>query len=329
MQPRLKKDFVVVMIDTDRMTSGAELAQRLRKSETGGIPWTAILNAEGTPLVTSDGPEGNCGCPVDAHEIDHFLTMIDTTRQHMSDHDRLVIERELRAHGSALQSARGKSPGQRDYLAAVGLVKDGQFVDAIAALTEACENGFAAHRLTQDPAIRQLRHDPDRRPELFALLEESVRASEIEMVDRLEPGRRIRLRGQVVDMATGAPISGALMKLFQTNAAGEYRPGMDAGGGAGNPRLFGYLRTDDDGRFTVDTIMPERYPQSSVPRHVHYHVWAEGYPKLVSECFFDSDPNLTDRTRRSAPASNFPIVVLESDDQGRAIGKLLVRVPTN
>ena len=128
-------------------------------------------------------------------------------------------------------------------------------------------------------------------------------------------------------MATGKPLPGTLMQLFHTDASGEYRPGMTAGGGAGNPRLFGYLRADTEGRFTVDTIMPERYPNSSVPRHVHYHVWAKNHPLLKSECFFDSDPNLTERTRKSAPSRNFPIVKLERDEDLRQVGKLTVRVP--
>ncbi|MEE2886418.1 MAG: hypothetical protein VX951_03195, partial [Planctomycetota bacterium] len=115
--------------------------------------------------------------------------------------------------------------------------------------------------------------------------------------------------------------------MFHTDASGEYRPGMDAGGGAGNPRLWGFLRTNAKGGFTLNTIMPERYPNSSVPRHVHYKVWADGYPDLTSECFFDSDPNLNDRTRKSAPSRNFPIVKLKQTDDLRSAADLVVRMP--
>ena len=148
------------------------------------------------------------------------------------------------------------------------------------------------------------------------------------MIDSHEVGRRIRLEGRVVDMATDQPLPGALMKFFHTDATGEYRPGMDAGGGAGNPRLWGYVRSDAEGRFTVDTIMPERYTNSSVPRHVHYHVWVGNRPRYASECFFDSDPLLSDRTRKSAPGRNFPIVKLNRTDDRRHVGTLTVRVPT-
>ncbi|MAG56337.1 MAG: hypothetical protein CMJ83_08615 [Planctomycetes bacterium] len=308
------------------MTGGAELATELRKGKRGGIPWIAILDGAGKPRITSDGPKGNCGCPAQPHEIDHFMAMVDATRQHMSSNDRKVIERELRTYGAYLTRPR-KSPGVAAYRQAVSNVKHGRFNAAVKEIGAAFSDGYAPETILTDPSLRPLREDPDRRTELFKLVREHVSTHRIRLVDRQERGRRIRLRGQVVDMDTSKPLPGALVQLFHTDASGEYRPGMDAGGGAGNPRLWGYLRTNAEGRFELDTIMPERYPNSSIPRHVHYHVWADGHPELASECFFDSDPNLDDRTRKSAPERNFPIVTLKRDDDGRMAGSLTVRVP--
>jgi Dioxygenase len=322
---RLAKDYEIVMIDQERMTGGAESAKRLRKGKGGGIPWIVILDGDGHELVNSDGPKGNIGCPADAHEIDYFLSMIDKTRQHMSDEDRIVLERELRVHGKRL--TQRNIPGRASYSRALKDLKVGDFGDAVAALGKALNDGYPPESIPTDPALRALREDPDRRLELFALVKKHVKTHRVQLIDRLEPGRRIRLDGQVVDMATGKPLGGALMQLFHTDASGEYRPGQDAGGGAGNPRLWAYLRTDEAGRFTVDTIMPERYPNSSVPRHVHYRVWADGYQEFASECFFDSDPNLSEKTRESAPGRNFPIVALRKDGAARVVGALTVRMP--
>ena len=327
MRQRFAKDYVVVMIDRDRMTQGDELAKELNKSRGGGIPWIVILDQDGKERVTSDGPKGNVGCPAQPHEIDHFMTMVDATRQHMSKDDRTILERELRAYGAELTRPRRNAPGRASYTNAVKNVKIGRFSDAVQHLDKAFEDGFAPQAILSDASLRPLREDLDRRLELFDLVKKHVTASHIQMVDAQEPGRRIRLAGRIVDMSTGKPLAGALMQLFHTDASGEYRPGLAAGGGAGNPRLWGYLRADAEGRFVVDTIMPERYTISTVPRHVHYRVWAEGYPKLVSECFFDSDPNLSDKTRASAPKNNFPIVKLEQDSDLRQVGALTVRVP--
>lgn len=317
------------MIDTERMTEGAELAKELRGSESGGIPWSVILDGNGEAKVTSDGPKGNIGCPVQPHEIDHFLAMIDKTRRHMSDDDRAIFEREMRAFGAAIGESRKNAPGKGAFTEASHMVKAGQFKNAVSALKRAVDDGLPAQSIIPAASLRPLREDPDRRLELFELIKNNVNGNAIQLIDQNEPGRRIRLEGQVVDMESGAPLAGALMQLFHTDAGGEYRPGMNAGGGAGNPRLFGYLRTDAEGHFRVDTIMPERYPNSSVPRHVHYRVWAEGYPLFESECFFDADPLLNDEARKTAPDRNFPIVKLEQNDDHRQIGTLIVRMPRN
>ena len=315
------------MIDTDRMSGGKEVADDLRHGKQSGIPWMVILDGDGKERINSIGPEGNIGCPAEPFEIDHFLSMIDQTRQHMSPTDRAILEREMRAYGLSLKLRRSEIPGYSDYSLALASVKGGQFEAALQHLDAALSGGFPSGKLLIDRALRPLREDPDRRLELFELFEKQVKSHRVQLVDPIEPGRRIRLEGQVVDMKTGEPLPNALMKLFHTDASGEYRPGMDAGGGAGNPRLWGYVRTDKQGRFTVDTIMPERYTNSSVPRHVHYHVWAKGYPKLVSECFFDEDPLLSDATRKNAPARNFPIVKLTTGEDQRLVGELTVRVP--
>ncbi|MFG0283917.1 MAG: thioredoxin family protein [Phycisphaerales bacterium JB039] len=80
----LGKDFVDVKIDTDRMIGGAEALTKYRGSERGGIPWFVILDAEGKPLITSDGPDGNVGFPVQPEEIAHFEAMLRTSATHLS-----------------------------------------------------------------------------------------------------------------------------------------------------------------------------------------------------------------------------------------------------
>lgn len=75
-------DYIVVKIDVEEMEHGGEVAAQLRGARTGGIPWITILDAEGTELVTSDGPDGNIGCPVSENECAYFVTMIEMTIRH-------------------------------------------------------------------------------------------------------------------------------------------------------------------------------------------------------------------------------------------------------
>jgi hypothetical protein len=78
-------DYVVLKIDVEKMEQGDEVAQRLRGDRRGGIPWITILDGNGTELVTSDGPNGNIGCPITEAECAHFITMLEKTMQHAPD----------------------------------------------------------------------------------------------------------------------------------------------------------------------------------------------------------------------------------------------------
>ena len=62
----LDRDFILTQIDVDRMTGGKDVMARFRPDASGGIPWIAILDTKGKPLVTSDAPGGNIGYPAQA-----------------------------------------------------------------------------------------------------------------------------------------------------------------------------------------------------------------------------------------------------------------------
>jgi hypothetical protein len=111
--PLFAKDWVDVMIDTDRMTGGKELMERLKRDRDGGLPWLVVLDAEGAELITSnvlvtgqDGserPAGNIGAPVQPEEIAHFLVMLQRTRQHLTDEELETLAADLRAFAKPYQ----------------------------------------------------------------------------------------------------------------------------------------------------------------------------------------------------------------------------------
>ena len=91
----LERDFIDLKIDVDRMTHGRQVAQRIRGSNKGGIPWFAILDGQGQVLATSDGPKGNIGFPAQPHEIRHFIGTLKKTARRMSAEQLDAIERAL------------------------------------------------------------------------------------------------------------------------------------------------------------------------------------------------------------------------------------------
>jgi hypothetical protein len=75
-------DYLILEIDVETMENGEATAKRLRGERGGGIPWIAILDADGTELAASDGPNGNIGCPVSEDECAYFVSMIEKTIRH-------------------------------------------------------------------------------------------------------------------------------------------------------------------------------------------------------------------------------------------------------
>lgn len=89
------QDYVHLKIDILRMTHGKEVAARFQPGNDLGHPWMAILDPTGKALITSLGPQGNTGYPYEPPEIDHFLTMLTTTRKRLTDADLSTIRQHL------------------------------------------------------------------------------------------------------------------------------------------------------------------------------------------------------------------------------------------
>lgn len=81
------KDYVDVKIDMDRTTGAKDVLSRFNPSGDGGVPWLVILDAQGKPIVTGDGPKGNIGFPAEDHEIEHFAKMLRSSKRLLTEAD--------------------------------------------------------------------------------------------------------------------------------------------------------------------------------------------------------------------------------------------------
>ena len=92
---QLGSDFLQVHIDR-RWNHADKVMDRLHPGGSG-IPWYAILDADGKVLATSDGPDGNIGFP-GPHEPDgiaHFLKTLRETATRLSADDLSVLKADL------------------------------------------------------------------------------------------------------------------------------------------------------------------------------------------------------------------------------------------
>jgi protocatechuate 3,4-dioxygenase, beta subunit len=112
-------------------------------------------------------------------------------------------------------------------------------------------------------------------------------------------GERLRIEGTVRDQ-WGRPLAGALLEIWQANAAGRYRHERDTHAAPLDPHFAGSgsLRTDAAGRYALTTLRPGAYPWRNHPNawrpaHIHFSVLGDALEsRLVTQMYFPGDPLL-------------------------------------
>lgn len=142
------------------------------------------------------------------------------------------------------------------------------------------------------------------------IIEKYCKAETIAIATDTIPGKKIKVIGTVKD-TDRKPVAGALVYLYHTDSRGWYAansPHVNMNeGDMRHARLFGYVRTDKEGKFEMHTIKPSGYPQSDLPAHIHVHVSAEGYRSYVNEFLFDDDERLVGKIRENSIRNDFII----------------------
>ncbi|HEV7264616.1 MAG TPA: protocatechuate 3,4-dioxygenase subunit beta [Falsiroseomonas sp.] len=131
---------------------------------------------------------------------------------------------------------------------------------------------------------------------------------------RLAPGRialgqLIQVAGRIMD-EDGRPVRGAVVEIWQANAAGRYLNPLDTRDAPIDPDFIGHgrTRTDGNGRYAFFTIKPGAYPVPESgrwwrPPHIHLSVLGPScLSRLVTQMYFPGDPlNAHDRLLNAVP----------------------------
>lgn len=109
-----------------------------------------------------------------------------------------------------------------------------------------------------------------------------------------EPGEPLHLQGTIYRADGRTPAAGVVLYLHHTNAAGLYADGTDESAWSRrHGRVRGWLKTGADGRYSVDTIVPGRYPNRPDPAHIHMVVLEPGAdPYWIDDVVFAGEPGV-------------------------------------
>lgn len=112
-------------------------------------------------------------------------------------------------------------------------------------------------------------------------------------------GDILYLRGRVL-ARDGTPVAGAVLEVWQANAAGRYAHFGDKNPAPLDANFQGYAQivTDAEGRYSMKTIKPGAYPTPSgwmrAP-HIHFDITGK-VSRLVTALYFEGEP-LNDQDR--------------------------------
>ncbi|MEN9706204.1 MAG: hypothetical protein RLZZ393_2083 [Pseudomonadota bacterium] len=109
---------------------------------------------------------------------------------------------------------------------------------------------------------------------------------------RSEPGVPLTLTGRVLD-AAGKPSAGVIIYGYQTDRTGEYPAPSPPRSALSNyhGRLRGWVRSDAQGRYRFDTILPGSYGGN--PAHIHMNVIEPGCGTYyIDDLMFEGDESL-------------------------------------
>ncbi len=134
------------------------------------------------------------------------------------------------------------------------------------------------------------------------------------LVTKDEPGEKLVITGTAYKADGKTVYAGLVIYLYQTDATGVYNT---ADGNWQRPRIRGWIKTDDKGRYEIRTIKPGSYPRSRNPAHIHAIVRLPGEkPKWIDDFLFEGDEFLSERdVQRAANSGRFSNIMKATVDR--------------
>ncbi|MDK2772135.1 MAG: intradiol ring-cleavage dioxygenase [Flavobacterium sp.] len=122
-------------------------------------------------------------------------------------------------------------------------------------------------------------------------------------------GQKISLTGTVYERDGKTPASNVILYYYHTDIHGIYATKPDEPLnmpknklGQTHGYIRGWIKTGDDGKYTINTVLPGTYPSRAEPAHIHITVKEKNMEKTyyLDDFVFDDDPLLTSQRRNKS-----------------------------
>jgi protocatechuate 3,4-dioxygenase beta subunit len=170
----------------------------------------------------------------------------------------------------------------------------------------ACLNLSSCNSQTTNKQTNSLSDDFDRSMPFYYKMPKDLTSNDTSPAFN-QKGQKILLTGTVYQLDGKTPASNVILYYYQTNINGMYSikeseernmPKNKLGQTHGYIR--GWLKTDEQGKYSIYTIKPGTYPSRDEPAHVHLTVKERNLaePYYIDDFVFDNDTLLTAQRRK-------------------------------
>lgn len=129
---------------------------------------------------------------------------------------------------------------------------------------------------------------------------------ELSAVDTLkdfaDPGPKLKISGIVYESDEKTPAENVILYIYHTDQDGVYpTKGDEKGWAKRHGYIRGWIKTDENGRYTFYTLKPGTYPSGSEPAHIHITLLEpDGRYYWLNSYYFADDPLLKEEDRQSS-----------------------------
>jgi protocatechuate 3,4-dioxygenase, beta subunit len=117
-----------------------------------------------------------------------------------------------------------------------------------------------------------------------------------------EKGQKLLVTGKVYKIDGKTPAPNVIIYYWQTDNNGYYSPikGMDERAKR-HGHIRSWVKTDENGSYSIYTIKPAPYPNDNIPAHIHTSIKEPNIENeyYIDEFIFDDDTLLTSEKRKA------------------------------